>query len=300
VRKCGSVDGRNRGLSGAGEIDGRREARYAAERLKPPQRRRKAPQTARGFTGSRRPARRDEVGSARWSSTSPSSSVLGEVGEVYEPGGGVPVARRLPERVNPPLGRRKAPSRVGRPRRDEVSRTRWSNLTQGLNPTSPASEMQARERFSRDRTRNLHAETPVSRSLHGLFDTCADTSTPDAAALSLPFGSRGSAGGFSLRLPLADTRAVGQKSARFLWQEKPKDSWFKKIERQARGGQAPRSPAVNESRSPQHPLPLLQRFPSHPLRGAGQPPLTNATEGWCGGLGTYAPRVTPIRRSLGA
>jgi hypothetical protein len=35
--------------------------------------------------------------------------------------------------------------------------------------------MQARERFSSDRTRNLHAEFPASRSLHGVGDTCVDT-----------------------------------------------------------------------------------------------------------------------------
>jgi hypothetical protein len=49
------------------------------------------------------------------------------------------------------------------------------NLPQGLNPTSRQSEMQARERFFSDRTRNLHAESPASRSLHGLGDTCVDT-----------------------------------------------------------------------------------------------------------------------------
>jgi hypothetical protein len=35
--------------------------------------------------------------------------------------------------------------------------------------------MQAPERLSCDRTRNLHAESPGSRSLHGVFDTCVDT-----------------------------------------------------------------------------------------------------------------------------
>jgi hypothetical protein len=52
---------------------------------------------------------------------------------------------------------------------------RQFNLPQGVNPSSRQSEMQARERFSSDRTRNLHAEYPASRNLHGLGDTCVDT-----------------------------------------------------------------------------------------------------------------------------
>jgi hypothetical protein len=38
-------------------------------------------------------------------------------------------------------------------------------------PSPSGSKMQARERFFSDRTRNLHAESPASHSLHGVGDT---------------------------------------------------------------------------------------------------------------------------------
>ncbi|HEX6911696.1 MAG TPA: hypothetical protein VF142_14940 [Longimicrobium sp.] len=50
------------------------------------------------------------------------------------------------------------------------------NLPQRLHPTSRGCEMQARERFFMRPHAQPARRIPDSRSLHGVFDTCVDTS----------------------------------------------------------------------------------------------------------------------------